>query len=423
MMNLFNWLLIFNIFSGGFVLFSSQFEFYLGYIFIIFFLVAYIFRYRNLSINYNFFLVALVLTISSLINVYLGNDTLILMLKQVWGILITGSAYYLLIKNNNYEIEKLFKIYLRIALIVAIIGIFQELSFLIGFKIGYDFSWLIPKWDYTASLNGLLRVNSIFMEPSHLAVSMAPAVFISLRAVVKKELFFISDKSALLIIICYILTFSIVAYIAILLSLFILALPYIKRLKHLLLLSVTILALFCSVYYFEPQTRMRVDDMVKVATGGEKSGEPHLTVYAYTSNAFVAFESIKSNSLFGRGLGSHPVTYDKFIQPYLPNGYWKNGYTGINKADANSLLLRLLSETGLFGVFVVFYFIFKFRLKASKDNDLSLINNAVLILLIMQLIRQGHYFYNGLFFFVWMYYFTYKKYHEPKLEVLESKNQ
>lgn len=405
MITLFNYLLIFNVFAGGFVLFYSPFEFYLGYIFIIFFLVIYFFRYRNVGINSNFLVIILVLTVSSLVNVYFGNDTIFLMIKQVLGILITGAAYYLLIKVNNYDIEKLFKIYLRIALIVAVIGIFQEFSFLIGFRSGYDYSWLIEKWIFIPARGGMLRVNSIFMEPTHLAVSMVPALFVSLAAILRNSSFYLSKKASIPIIICYILTFSVVAYIVILISLVLLFSPYVKKIKHLLLLLTTISILVYSAYYFVPEIRMRVDDAIGVVTGS-KLAASHLTVYAYLSNAFVAFKSFISSPLFGRGLGSHPVSYDEFIRP--GNVFWQKGHTGVNKADANSLFLRLVSETGLFGIIVVLYFIFKFRLKPGDNKNLQIISNAIFILFIAQLIRQGHYFYNGLFFFAWMYYFTYK---------------
>jgi O-antigen ligase len=136
----------------------------------------------------------------------------------------------------------------------------------------------------------------------------------------------------------------------------------------------------------------------------------HLTIYAYVSNAFVAFKSFIGNPFFGRGLGSHPLSYDEFIYPNNANILWQNkyaNYAGVNRLDANSLFLRLVSETGLLGIIIVFYFIFRFRLKHC-DKSLGIISNATFVLFILQLIRQGHYFYNGLFFFVWVYYFAYK---------------
>ena len=423
MTNIFNYLLIFNVFAGAFVLFYSPFDFYLGYVFIIFFLIFYFLRYRKFDINFTFLLILIWLTNFSLINVFFGNDTLHLMMKQVLGISITGSAYYLLVKVNKYEIEKLFKIYLRIAFVVAFIGIIQECSYLLDFKYGYDYSWIIPRWRIVPTAWGMLRVNSIFYEPSHLAISMAPAFFVSLIAFSKNDTFNLSRKASILIILCYILTFSAIAYIAIVISLLFVCYN-VKENKYMLLIMLVITIFICIVALYIPEINMRVEACVGVATGKIENVYKHLSVYALVSNAFVSFKSFMSSPIFGHGLGSHPISYYKFIHP--GNLLWKidsSGiYTGTNSYDAGSLFLRLVSETGVFGVIVVFYFIFKFFIKSSVNKNLQIINNSIFVLFIAQLLRMGHYFYNGLFFFVWLYYFSYKIANKHKLAISESKN-
>ena len=107
MVKLFNYLLVLNVFLGGFVLFVSPFEFYAGYIFVVLFLMVYALYYDYVGINYKFLLFLSVLTVFSLVNVYLNNTTILLISKQLIGILITGSAYYLLIKVNKCDIENI----------------------------------------------------------------------------------------------------------------------------------------------------------------------------------------------------------------------------------------------------------------------------------------------------------------------------
>jgi len=407
MVNLFNYLLIFNIFAGGFVLFSSPFEFYLGYIFIILFLVVYIVHCKKFKINRIFFAVLAILTVSSLVNVYLGNTTVFSIAKQAFGILITATAYYLLIGINNYEIDKLFRIYLKIALLVAAIGIFQELSFLVKFKQGYDFSYVIPKWGLVIADLGIPRLNSICLEPAHFAISMAPAFFVSLLNIFRKYSPYSGNKlCSLIIIISLILTFSAIAYIAIFISL--LLIFNIKKIKFLFLWVVIMPILFYAAYSNVPEIKLRVRDSVNVVTGSQKVANSNVSVYAIATNAFVAYKSFIDNPLFGAGLGSHPISYDKYLCSGGSIGFWNVYFPSVNAKDAGSLFLRLVSETGLFGILVVFYFIFKFRLKSINYKNSEIISNAIFILFILQLIRQGHYFYNGFFFFVWMYYFSYK---------------
>lgn len=388
----------------------SPFDFYTGYVFILLFLMVYLLCYRDIRVNRDFLRILMLLTVTSLANVYLGKDTFFLMAKQVLGILVTGSAYYLLIKANEFKVERLFKIYLQIALIIAIIGIFQELSFLVKFEAGYDFSWLVNRWKCTPSRFGILRVNSICMEPAHFAITMIPALYVSLMAILRKGSFYLNKTSGVLIIVSVILSFSSIAYIGILISL-LLIFQGVKKFKYLLLVLFIMPVLIYSVYRYSPEVHERASHAIGVITGQTKVSKSHLSVYALASNAFVAYKSFIDSPLFGRGLGSHQVSYNEFIKPGVAGTIWYSDYPKyppVNREDAGSLFLRLVSETGLLGLIIVFYFIFKFRLKGSDNKKLQIISNAIFVLFLLQLFRQGHYFYNGLFFFVWVYYFSYK---------------
>ena len=74
-------------------------------------------------------------------------------------------------------------------MILVLIAIFQILSFLIGFEYGYNYSWLLNKWGFVDG--GLIgfRVNSILSEPTYLATSLSPAVYVSVRNLIKKKTF------------------------------------------------------------------------------------------------------------------------------------------------------------------------------------------------------------------------------------------
>ncbi len=421
MINILNYLLMFNIFAGGFSFFCSPFEFCIGYLFIIAFLAAYIWCYRSIAINASFFIIFMVLTVSSGMNVYFGNNTVLLMTKQVIGISAMGTAYYLLFKINGFEIEKLFNIYLRIAVIVAAIGIFQEFSYMIGLKCGYDFKFLIPKWTFSTADCGIMRVNSIFMEPSHFAITMAPAFFVALSNIFKNNPLYIKSKLAnVLIIASYILTFSAIAYIGVLISIMLILLSF-KKIKYILLMLGIVPLLIYASYYHVPEIRGRADAAIAVVSGKRKAIDVHHSVYTVISHAFVAYKSFINNPVFGHGLGSHSVSYDRFIHTGASYGFWRKGVFITNRMDAASLFVRLVSETGFVGVIAVLFFIFRFRVNRSDNKKLYMISNAVFILFILQLIKQGHYFYNGLFFFVWLYYFTKKTEGFKSVEIEENR--
>lgn len=88
-------------------------------------------------------------------------------------------------------------------------------------------------------------------------------------------------------------------------------------------------------------------------------------------------------------------------------------YGIFNTADANSLFVRLMSETGLMGLGLFFTFLFKNLTGRSgyddpETRDYTLLNQGIFIWFVVRLVRTGNYFGNGFFLFFFMYYFSKK---------------
>jgi hypothetical protein len=80
-----------------------------------------------------------------------------------------------------------------------------------------------------------------------------------------------------------------------------------------------------------------------------------------------------------------------------------------------------MSETGLFGLLAVLVFLWRFSmgkkyLRNPRFRYLNIINQSIFILIVVRLLRTGHYFGNGFFLFIFMYYYT-KKIAEGKHKV------
>ncbi len=130
------------------------------------------------------------------------------------------------------------------------------------------------------------------------------------------------------------------------------------------------------------------------------------------NNFYIAKENFKRNFLFGTGLGSHPVAVEKYS---LTKDVQTKGFT-LNTKDANSMFNRLLSETGLFGLLLFSYVLIKFfvpKRRESVDDYFWLISSACLVIIFVNLLRQGHYFLNGFPFYMWLYI---RSYHERSLK-------
>jgi len=145
---------------------------------------------------------------------------------------------------------------------------------------------------------------------------------------------------------------------------------------------------------------------VKVVSKKANIETVNLSVYALYSNLLITKQSLAINPIIGLGLGSYELTYRKNIDKLTSR--WETPDKSINMYDANSLLFRLLSETGLLGLALFLIFIFKYNIfKKGVDIDgLWVINNSILAFFIIRLIRVGHYFTDGFFLFFWIYYFV-----------------
>lgn len=400
MLTFFNYLLIFNFFTGGFVFNKGVFDFYISYIFFVIFLIFYIYRYGNISISRNFICLLIAIFSISLLNILLGKGSLFLMVKTMIAFLFIGTVYYLFIRMNDYEIDKLFRIYMRVACIIALIGIFQEACYFLHFEKGYNFRYFIPRIVPPFTYFGILRITSILPEPAHFGAIMSPALFVSVLNIVQKESYFISKRMSWLILTSVLLSFSLIAYLGIVISLFFVAFNYRKLKLIAFCLAFVLISAFFS-YQYLPMIKVRVDDTIAVLREKKLEGK-NLSTFAFYTNAYIAYKSFLNSPLIGSGLGSHPISYDQYIaEIYDPAKIW----CPLNRTDASGLLFRIISELGLFGVIWFFWFMAKFYVSKTKDNYFWIISNAIFCLFILNLLRQGNYFYGGFLFFAFSYYF------------------
>jgi hypothetical protein len=75
------------------------------------------------------------------------------------------------------------------------------------------------------------------------------------------------------------------------------------------------------------------------------------------------------------------------------------------------MFLRLMSETGLYGILIMLTLIIRNYVSRQRSaNETNwLMSNAILVVILVYMARQGHYFLNGFPFFLWMYYYIRKQ--------------
>lgn len=402
---LITFLIYLSIFINSYVFFKQPFEFYFGYIIYIVLLPVFVTRYGWQKELTGIFLILL---LTGLLNIAIENNTTALFFKVFAGLVLSYYFYYYVILEFKFDVQTLFKWYMYGAYLASLIGLIQYVSFLVGFTPGYDFSWLLNKWAVIKGGNFGIRINSIFAEPTYLASTLSAAFFVSFYNLIRKQNHFISKPKSIIIIAAYLLSFSGVGLTGVFLTLLFLVLNF-GLLRYLFLLVPLTVILFNFLYVNVSEFKDRYDGIVGLFSGEKfKLGETHGSSFILYNNFHVATENFKTNPFFGSGIGSHPVAFDKYS---LAKNFKVFGFNS-NGADANSMFLRLLSETGLFGVIIFLVLIYKCYIRRQPDDPdyYWLISNSIIVMIFLNLLRQGHYFLNGFPFFVILYYYNWRSY-------------
>jgi hypothetical protein len=131
-----------------------------------------------------------------------------------------------------------------------------------------------------------------------------------------------------------------------------------------------------------------------------------LSGFALASNILVANEGLKESTYVGTGINSHKDTYEKVIYKLFANS---QVILELNKEDAGSLYIRLLSEFGIPGLLA--FFVFLYQCRAGKEYEPSLlkyINILCLVILITYSVRNGSYLSVYFWLFCSLYHYPFK---------------
>jgi len=419
-----------NLFYTGFVFFKEPFEFYFSYIPILILLPIFIVKYKFYTPT---LYILIPLLIVGVFNVLIDNNTAPKFIKLYLNLSVNLIFYQYVIQYYNYDIKLIIKKYINISFIVCALGLFQLVSYWIGFVYGYDFSILLGLNKWGVNPGGLgIRINSLFSEPSSLGIAIAPAFFICVYQLLTRTNNFISLKRCLVIVTCYCLSFSSLAFLGIFFSIVLITLNF-GAVRYFLFAIPLSIFLFFVAYNNATEFKVRVDGIKELffdnildeAKVGENKRAKikriqgflkrvHGSSFVFYNNYYIAKQNFIKNPLFGTGIGSHEFAYDKYTLNKLIGGIYE-----FNTGDANSLFLRTVSEVGLFGAVFLIIFVFKYfvshDLNGREDDEYWLISNGLLVLILLTYLRQGNYTYNGFFFYGWMYYYNsaaYKNYIE-----------
>ncbi len=388
-----------SLYAFSYVFFKVPFEFYLAY----FIFVLYMpFFFTKFGLPKWPVLVFMPLLFSGILFCLIGENNFQQFFKIFIGFFSSCLFYHYVVQSYDFDLKELFRLYLVSAYVVTVIGLFQLLSYFVGFKPGYNFLWIFNKWN--PSFGGLgIRMSSVFSEPAYFAASISPAFFTSVFNLFQRNPLFISKTQSLIIAIIYPLTYSSLGILAIFFTIILLLINLGTLRYSLIFLPILVVTVNYS-YKNVPEFRDRWDGTIEIyTTANIYDYDIHGSSFVLYNNSHVAWENFKRHPLFGTGLGGHPTAFDKYTLTQEEGAV----QIDFNKMDANSMFLRLMSETGVYGLAVMILLLFRSWILKPRaiDDETWVMSNGLAIIILIYLIRQGHYFLNGFPLFLWLHYY------------------
>lgn len=339
------------------------------------------------------FLVALVV-VSGASGIARASDTLPLAAKEVAGISVSALYFCCFLRLANYDVSGCFRKYAITAYYVAILG----------------FILLPIQFIYFH----LTRLQSVLSEPSMFATTCLPALYYFADQWQKYR----RDGIKLLVLVsAFALAGSSVGFLGIMFAICVFGMRY-KR--GMMLVPVAIALLGVVIYAFSADFRLRLEDTAKSGQSLDVS-DANLSTFALVSNVYVTIEALKDHAIFGTGVGSHVLSYEKFISTLPGVEQWADTpFLTINATDASSLLLRVLSEFGLVGCLLIFWFIWHYR--ARGGHGVVVVSEAIWVYFFVKLLRGGVYFSPEQFFLIVLYAVNGKIQRSPDVGYLKVRN-
>lgn len=335
------------------------------------------------------FILMIILASSGILGILRGTDSFALSAKEFAGVTMCAFYFCCFFRTMDFKLVECFNLYARMAYWVAILGI---VIYPVGLALTYHY-----------------RLASVFTEPSAFVFTCIPALYFFADQWQRHRTY---GREFLVMLVAFVLAESSNGFIGILLGIAIFLMRY-RRAR--LAMPFILIIVGTAIYTFSADVQVRSDDSLQALQGGDLTGT-NMSTWALFSNFFVAERVFEVHPFFGNGLGSHPLSYKKYIGDVTGYEFFAGSGEGLNATDANSLALRVLSDMGLVGFAMVLWFLWKYR--PTGDSELDTMSKGIWLYFFLRLLRGGQYFLNEQYFFTLFYVLSHMKTH--KLLLVEA---
>lgn len=348
---------------------------------------------RRLQINRHIMMFTLLIFFAGFLNVLIGRSDAIMLLKQLIGVMISYLFYFSAISEQNCGRAVILA--KKMSVCAAVIGIIQQIAFQLGISFIYDLRWLVPDQHNMELIH--YRSYSLYTEPSQFALILMPFTFIAVYRLTgryRHELKLdISIAESVIIILGFLFTFSSAGYAGLFFGLFLIMNEYGIGIQR---LGLILLGIFGLIFLYQtvPAFSDRLSEMA-AAVLGDTSRNIGVSPQTLIDHFRISFKDLFHTYGLGSGIGSYEIVYYQYADPS------SNAYL-VNSKDGGSLFFRLIAETGLAGTVLVFGFFYKYW--SRKQKKCRIISMACLTYMFMKFLRFGHYFGDGTWLIIVLYY-------------------
>jgi hypothetical protein len=381
-------------------------------------LLLYFILARTILLHKNIIIAFLVLLLLSFVSVFKGNATSYLVIRTFIGLIVVQVALFSYFKYYNFSYEIIIKHYIKIALILSYIGIFQEISYLIGFVPGYDYSWFLPVLrgqpvEDIAGSGPIMRITSLCGEPGYLAPTLMPAGFLAIHNLLSGCDKYIKRAEGILILIALTLTFSTIGYIGMVISLmFNFKRNMYKKVNVVVAgLIISLLLVMSNISYFSSRAYGIWSSLIDREN---LTGHENVSSLIAAVNYKITIDNISKNPIIGSGFDSFNKVSQKSLERIELDTGLRNfiGYMDIKDMrfdDGSTMYFRVITELGLIGVIFVIIFLYNNKVK-NKNTDIALLQNMCILYFLTYCLRTGQYIRFELWYFIGFYYCLKKSY-------------
>ncbi|QAA34711.1 O-antigen ligase family protein [Clostridium manihotivorum] len=319
--------------------------------------------------------------------------------KQLINMIVYPLAFYFYFYVN--DVETIVKKYLNFSFVICVIGIIQELGYIIKFKYLYDFQ--IYGINMLFNVTGpFMRVTSIATEPSWFIYYILPAIYFSIGFLFDKTKYknFITRKKVVVILVASMLSFSLNGYLAILILIisFLFRKSRVKKVRSNKLKVIILGIIFLFIMLNVPSIRERLSAINALKLSFQTQ---NLSVFAIISNYLIVKKSFFEHPIFGVGFFAHRFNYwSNIYNFYSPNQI----YMYLNYVDASNMFFRIISEFGALGMALFIMYFVTYRVRDKEDiSSLRIISNMAFLSVLIFSLRNGQYNTPTFWFFMVLY--------------------